>query len=217
MSADPLTDAAARTLIAERCQRAYLHEIRGGLQALSGAFELLARLAKSGNGDAAVVDRATTIAKRALTHHEHAMLDLVKQITAAHDHEERIELGALVDDVLRFLRNDFAGRQIQARLERSEELFVEVVRNQLRFMLLGLIAGRLDACPSGGQLSIRLARRDGSAVLEIATACSGAQGTPPHPDVVLDLVRHWIEARGGQFERPASQEGPFELALPLRA
>jgi signal transduction histidine kinase len=215
MSSEMLTDAAARTLIAERCRRAYLHEIRGGLQALSGAFELLARLARSGDGEAAVVDRAATIAKRALANHETAMLDMVKEITAASESPERIELAALVGDVLRLLRNDFAGRQIRIHFEHREELCVEAGRNQLRFMLLGLIARRLDLAPAGSEMRLHLAHREANAVLTIECACTEAQG--PEPDLVVDLVQHWLASIGGRLEpRGAGAPGALDVSLPLR-
>ncbi|HLW25347.1 MAG TPA: hypothetical protein VKT22_13390 [Steroidobacteraceae bacterium] len=206
---DPTTEAAARTLIAQRCQRAYVHEIRGGLQALSGAFELLSRLAKNGDGDPAVADRAATLAKRALTNHENAMLDIVRQITAARDPAERVELRAMLDDVLHFLHNDFEARQIQTRVERGAPLFIEVPRNQLRFMLFGLLTDRLDRCAASSEVTISLAARDGGVVLDLQCA-SGETGSNP----VLDLVERWVEAQGGRFERVGDRPGRLALVLP---
>lgn len=46
-----LYEAAARATINERCAPAYLHDVRGSLQALLGALELLGRSARAGGGD----------------------------------------------------------------------------------------------------------------------------------------------------------------------
>lgn len=211
--ADRFSDAAARALIAERCQRTYLHEIRGGLQALSGAVELLTRLARSGDGDGAVVDRAALIAKRALTNHESAMVDMVKQMAGASERAERVDLGLMVDDIVRFLRNDMAARQVEARLEKGPEVCLEIDRNALRFLLIGLFTERIDAAP-GGELSVRVERRDGEAVLELRSR-AGPGPDPAAADRILELLRHWTAAHGGRLEQRS--DAVFALHLPVRA
>ena len=63
-------DAAAYALIGERCQQAYIHDIRGGLQAINSAVELLARSVKSPAQNGALLEKASAlghrIAKRSL-------------------------------------------------------------------------------------------------------------------------------------------------------
>ena len=45
LQAGDVLDAAVQTLINERCRRAYMHDMRGGLQAIYSSLELLARSA----------------------------------------------------------------------------------------------------------------------------------------------------------------------------
>jgi len=212
---EPVNDAAARALIADRCQRAYVHDIRGGLQALSGALELLERLARGGDGDAGVVERASSLARRALANHETAMIDLVKQVTAADEPVEPIEIGGLLEDVLRFLRTDIAARQLTVRTERgrAQTARVDAARNQLRFLLLGLLTLWIDTSDPGSVLCAQLATRDGWAVLEL-DAASGRERSGLEADLVLGLVQHRADAHGGRLERPGG--GVLRLSLPLR-
>ena len=91
-----------------RCRRAYLHDLRGGLQAISGAFELLARLARTGRSDPALVDRASAIARSALANHEGAIVEMLKQVVPAEEPTGTVDFGELIDETLQFLRNDIA-------------------------------------------------------------------------------------------------------------
>lgn len=210
---DSVTGAAARALITERCQRAYLHDIRGGLQALSGALELLGRLAQGGDVDRAMADRAIGVAKRALAHHERAMLSLVREITAAPESEEQVDLRALVEEVLTFLRNDFASRQVAAHFAHRAEISIELVRNQIRVVLLGLLTRCIDALPAGAELAIGLERRDGSAVLTLRS--SGIESAFREPEPVLEMMRAWASSRGGHLDS-GPEPGMLELHLPLQ-
>jgi len=218
---ESLADGAARAWVAARCQRAYLHEVRGGLQALSGAFELLARLARTRDGDAGVVDRATSIAKRALANHEAAMIELIKQITAAADEQESVDLTALIEDVLRFLRNDISARQLEIRFERdgSQRMCVDVPRHQLRLLLLGLISRQIDSIPPRSALSLRLAVRDGQATLELGSPGGMRPAreavSEEEADRVLDWAQHWSAARGGGLEPVEGSSGMLRWHLPL--
>lgn len=211
---DSLAGPAARALIAERCQRAYLHDVRGGLQALSGALELLGRLALCGAGAAATVEHAVSLAKRALAAHESALLDLVKQITGGDESTERLELAALLEDVLRFLCNELASRRIATQISAGPQIHIDAPRNQLRFVLLGLLTRRIDALPAGGTLVIGIERRDGSAVLTLRASSAGAELESFDP--VLRMAHDWAGARGGML-RASAAAGTLELHWPAVA
>jgi len=67
LSLTDLYEAAARATINERCAPAYLHDVRGSLQALFGALELLGRSARAGGGDLARVEKALPGGRSAAT------------------------------------------------------------------------------------------------------------------------------------------------------
>ncbi len=214
---DRMVDAAAHTLITERCRRAYLHDMRGGLQAIAGAFELLTRLAKSGENNPSVVERASAIARRALANHENAMLEMVKQITSENGSTEAIDLGALLDDIMRFLRNDIASKQIGVSVSSSRELTVHAQKHKLRLILLGQIAQCIDDCETGSELRITLDRSNSYAVLELS-ATQGPQAARKHPpleprELVLDMARQWLCAHGGRMEQSNDLHGRADLKI----
>lgn len=210
-----MLDAAVHTIVTERCQRSYLHDIRGGLQAISGAFELLARLAKSGVNDPGLVERASTIAKRAVANHESAILEMVHQITSEDDAVASVELGELLEDTVRFLRNDIASKQLKLSLNRSGEFVLQVQKRKLRLILLGLIAQCIDDSPGGGNLSLRLDRSDGHARLEMNSAVTHqtADCSAKSRELVLDMARQWLGAHGGRLELHNEILGQSELKI----
>src|ERR1700737_5570393 len=79
--AGDVLDAAVQTLINERCHRAYIHDMRGGLQAVYSSLEVLARSAKHGTPNTVLIENASSIAKRAMANHEQALVDIVNQGT----------------------------------------------------------------------------------------------------------------------------------------
>jgi signal transduction histidine kinase len=212
-----LLDAAAKTIITERCQRAYLHDMRGGLQAIAGAFELLAKLARNRESSPALVETASAMAKRALANHESALLEMVQQMTSEDDSAVRVELGALIDDILRFLRNDIACKQIDVNFSHAGDCTVQVQKHKLRLVLLGLIALRIDDCPQGSELVMRLDRADACARLELS---SPVLPSPPREsrsyeprELVLDMARQWLSAQGGRLEASGNSPGRCDLTI----
>src|ERR1700751_3341723 len=83
--AGDVLDAAVQTLINERCRRAYIHDMRGGLQAVYSSVEVLARSAKHGAANTGLIDNAASMAKRAMAAHEQALLDIVNQVMGHDD------------------------------------------------------------------------------------------------------------------------------------
>src|SRR6202022_2499989 len=103
--AGDVLDAAVQTLINERCHRAYVHDMRGGLQAVYSSLEVLARSAKHGAPNAVLIDNASSIAKRAMANHEQALVDIVNQVTGPDDAPTVVNLATLAKRAQRFYPN----------------------------------------------------------------------------------------------------------------
>lgn len=145
------------------------------------------------------------------------MLEMVKQITSENGSTEAIDLGALLDDIMRFLRNDIASKQIGVSVSRSRELTVHAQKHKLRLILLGQIAQCIDDCETGSELRIRLDRSNSYAVLELSST-QGPQAPRKQPPLeprklVLDMARQWLCAHGGRMEQSNDMHGRADLKI----
>src|ERR1700722_7682529 len=137
LQAGDVLDAAVQTLINERCRRAYMHDMRGGLQAIYSSLELLARSAKHAAQNPALIDGAATIAKRAIANYEQAMVAIVKRFTPAGEGQVVLNLSALLQQAQLILRNDSLGKETTLGLSGPDDLLVLSDPNKLRSLILG--------------------------------------------------------------------------------
>jgi hypothetical protein len=210
--AGDVLDAAVQTLINERCHRAYIHDMRGGLQAVYSSLEVLARSAKHGTPNTGLIENASSIAKRAMANHEQALVDIVNQVTGPDDVPTVVNLAGLVKQAQQFLRNDALSKGIRLGLSGTEDVLVFSQRNKLRSLILGLLALGIDGLPTGADLHVQLRRVEGYALLELRSdltyndireaeelLCHEPVDLRPQ-ELVLGFARRWITANGGRVE-----------------
>ena len=231
--AGDVLDAAVQTLINERCHRAYIHDMRGGLQAVYSSLEVLARSAKHGTPNTLLIDNASSIAKRAMANHEQALVDIVNQVTGPDDAPTVVNLASLVKQAQQFLRNDALSKGIKLGLSGCEDVLVFSQRNKLRSLILGLFAVGIDGLPTGAELRVELHRVDGYALLELRSdltyddireaeelLCHEPVDLRPQ-ELVLGFARRWITANGGRVEIHApvgaQQQTGLRIYYPLAA
>jgi hypothetical protein len=222
--ASDVLDAAVQTLINERCRQAYVHDMRGGLQAISSSFELLARSAKLGAASA-VLESASSMAKRAMEHHEQALIEIVNQVTGPADPPGITNLANLVKQAQLFLRNDALSKGVTLAISGAEDALVLSSRNKLRSLILGLLALTIDGLPAGAELQVELSRVDSYVLLELRSALTYSAirevqdllcREPAHlrpQELVLGFARHWIMANGGRVEIHAPVGGQSGLRI----
>jgi len=231
LHAGDVLDAAVQTLINERCRRAYMHDMRGGLQAIYSSLELLARSAKLAAQNPALIDGAASIAKRAMANYEQYMVTIVNQVTGPDDSPVVLNLSTLVQQAQQFLRNDALGKEITLSVSGRDDLQVRSEPNKLRSLILGLLALSIDASPTGAELHVELSSAESFAVLELRShltydAIRGAEdllcreplNLKPQ-ELVLGFVRQWIMANGGRVEIPSATgaQAGLRLYYPLAA
>jgi len=217
VSTPELLEAAALCVINRRCREAYLHDVRGGLHALYSALELLARSAQIRDGDGTMAERATAIARRAMSNYEPLVLNTVESLTAGHDAEglSEVDLGALTQEVSRFLRADIANKRLDVRLDIETDVRVRARRETARSWLLGLLLTSVDGSPPDQPLTVSLRREAGLARLVIAAAAPAAASAAPaaapgdRPDaLILAMAARWADSHGGRVEfAPAGVAG----------
>lgn len=230
--AGDVLDAAVQTLINERCHRAYIHDMRGGLQAVYSSLEVLARSAKNGAPNTVLIETASSIAKRAMANHEQALVDIVNQVTGPDDVPTIVNLASLVKQAQQFLRNDALSKGIRLGLSGCEDVLVFSQRNKLRSLILGLLALGIDGLPTGAELRVELRRADGYALLELRSdltyhdireaedlLCHEPVDLSPQ-ELVLGFARRWITANGGRVEIHSpvgTQQTGLRIYYPLAA
>jgi signal transduction histidine kinase len=224
-------DAAVQTLINERCRRAYMHDMRGGLQAIYSSLELLTRSAKHAVQNPALIDGAASIAKRAMANYEQSMIAIVNQVTGPGDAPAILNLATLVQQAQQFLRNDALAKQIALGLSGRNDLLVLSEPNKLRSVILGLLALGIDASPTGAELHVELSTAEAFAVLELRSQVTfdtirEAQDLPScdrlsltHQELVLGFARRWLTTNGGRMLVPCANDARSGLRLlyPLAA
>jgi signal transduction histidine kinase len=229
--AGDVLDAAVQTLINERCRQAYMHDMRGGLQAIYSSIELLARSAKNGAQNPALVDSAASLAKRATANHDQSVADIVDQVTGPDGVAAILNLADLVQQSMHFFRNDALAKGIALSFSGREELLILSERNKLRSMLLGIFALSIDALQPGAALHLELSSADSYAVLELRSTLTydAIRDTQVlfrqdpvnlgFQELVLGSARRWIMTHGGRMEISPSADGHTALRIfyPLAA
>jgi signal transduction histidine kinase len=228
-----LLDVAARARINERCAMAYLHDVRGTMQALFSAIELLGRSARAGNGDAARIDKACGLAKRAIATHEKSVLDILQALTLQSAEATPVDLAGMVTKAVQFLRNEAAMKSVTISLvgeDGDSTPGLTVMAEQARFqtLLVGLVAAAIDATPAGEKLPIAVRRVDGWAQVTIGSdagyrAHEGAAGPKPQggrlrPSELTRLfAERYLATGGGRLDIDAGTHphGTLKLFYPL--
>ena len=168
---------AAQASINGRCAPAFLHDVRGSMQALFSAFELLGRSARSGGDNAGRVERACDLARRAILHHEKSTMEVLELLTQQQAAAALFDVGPLVTDVIHFLRNDAASRGVTVALTAENALQIHTERTKFRTLLVGLVTLAIDRTPSGTELHVVVERRDHEALISIGS--DGGYETAP--------------------------------------
>lgn len=229
-----LFDVAARANINARCAHGLLHDLRGSMQALFSAVELLDRSARN-NGDRERVDRACDLARRAIHQHEKTVIGAVALLTQQPSDVGTFDLSSLLAEVAHFLHNEAAAKEISIALNVEREVLVCAERSRLQTLLVGLLVAALDAIPTGGTLPVNLSqcgdevliRMGSSAGYPSLAAHSGPDvaealahlvaGRLDRNDLTLLFARSFLQAGGGRLEIDAAEapHGSLQIFYPL--
>jgi signal transduction histidine kinase len=230
LSLTDLYEAAARSTINERCAPAYLHDVRGSLQALFGALELLGRSARAGGGDLARVEKACDLARRAISRHEKSTIDALQALTSQQSMASAVEVGALTCGVVRFLRNDAANKTIRITVANSKDLYVWADRAKLQMLLAGLLTAAIDETRVGGDLPISIDRVGDDVAVSIGSHAGygDIHATPDFSrrptvrfqprELTLLFAREFLAANGGRLtvDHGVQPQGLLTMYYPVR-
>lgn len=221
---ESILQAAVRNRICFLCGHAYLHELRGGLQAIHSAVELLARSGTA--ADPAIAAKASGIAKRAIATHESTITRVFDDIIADQHGPQEFDLGALAGECVQLLQNPAAARGVALSLIVQEALMIRARRSQLRISILGVILSALRNMPQGSQLRLLAARGDGGVALRFEGTDFGSWQALPGPaalatadldDLILPVSQRVVAADGGRMwtEAAAGAGGALCIDYPV--
>ena len=231
MASIDMLEAAAYALVSARCRPSYLHDIRGGLQALHSGVELLVRVAQSPAPDPVLAGKAAGLARNALVKHEKALVDLLDQMAPRREAVAAINVGEMLADVLRFLRNEAATKSITFRFEATQDILVLAHAHRFRLLMLGLCVTLIDELAGGSSVEITAAKSDRYAVIEIISilpnpAIPTLEQSPLGTglacslrELLLFLTQAWASEHGGRLELEvaAPPANAIRLYHPLHA
>ncbi len=222
-------EAAARATINERCALAFLHDVRGSMQALFSALELLGRSATAG-GNPERVAKACDLARRAITRHEKSTIDTLAVLTLQHTDAAALDVGALLKDAVHFLRNDAVNKMVRVTVDAPPGLTIWGDRTKLQTVLVGLLTAAIDDLPAGAELALSIERSAADILLTIGSS-AGYDGTqfPPQDlfqpprglvqpkHLTLLFARQVLGANGGNIrvEAAAGPHGALYLRYPV--
>lgn len=217
-----LYEVAARASINERFATAYFHDIRGSMQALFSALELLGRSARKGGSDLERVEKACALARRAIDFHEKSTLEALHILTLQDAESAPVDVSALMHDVVHFLRNEASNKEVAVSLLGTAIFPVAAERAKLQTLLVGLLADAIDATPAGTELPITVSSKDNFAVISIGSnagyAVDDATDDLPH-ELTLHFARQFLSNNGGRFEIDTATppRGSLRLYYPMKA
>jgi signal transduction histidine kinase len=216
---------AARASIHRRFAASYVHDVRGTLQALFSALELLGRSAQSGNP--ARIEKAYELARRAMSNHEKSTVDVVSALAQESSEPVATDLGGLVVEVAHFLRNDAATKGVKL-VGAPAEVFVTAPRAELRTLLVGLTAAAIDTTPPGQELHASAARDGHTAVVTLDSSAGygefrqrdATRSADEHVnmhDLTFRFAEDFLAVHGGKLiaEPGADRRGSLRLYYPL--
>jgi hypothetical protein len=224
-----LYEAAARATINERCASAYLHDVRGSLQALFGALELLGRSARAGGGDLARVEKACALARRAISRHEKSTIDALQTLTSQQSMAVAVDVGALTCDVAHFLRNEAGNQGVRITVATPENLNVWADRGKLHTLLVGLLTAAIDETQAGGEVPVKIDRVGDEVAVSIGSN-AGYDDIHDAPDLsrrptlrfqpkelTLFFAREFLAANGGRltFDNVSQPQGSLTIHYPV--
>lgn len=225
ISPQDMLDAAAYGLISARCRQAYLHDMRGELQTLHSAVDLMVRASRGAPGNADVAEKASSLAKRTMANYENSIVKLVDQMAPQFEARRAVDVAELVASVERLVRNDAARKAVRIALHSTPPLTVVAETNKFRLYLVGLITATLDGLAAGSVIDITVHRSGGDALIEVASDMPRTLILDPdslwqnsQPQLApyalfLMLAKQWVIANGGQLELAGGNPLPNVLRI----
>lgn len=201
-----LLTLAASAAINQRAAGAYLHDLRGSMQALQGAMELLTRITKTGVADLERREKASALAKRAVSNHDALINTLFNRLSGGALRTAGMPKGfdaepfswtTLLQEAIYFSRQESDRAQIKFLFLPGDDLYIAADRDQVFVLTVGLLHLALDTFERLNQVEIKLFEAAGFAVLSIQV---GAAHVLDSNAMTLRYGEHFLSSLGGDLK-----------------
>ncbi|MDP9065095.1 MAG: hypothetical protein M3O06_04420, partial [Pseudomonadota bacterium] len=142
-----------------------------------------------------------------------------------------VEVGALLQEVGHFLRNEAATRRVTVTFDVPTPIHILAEPGKLKTLLVGLATAAIDCTPATSGFSIRAAPVDGWAVIRIDSELGLVDSAEllalrerPLPllnakDLTLSFAIRYLKARGARldFVQAESNPGLLQISYPIMA
>ena len=203
---DYLQELALRSAVAQRCRGAFLHDMRGGLQSIASAFELLNRAANAAPFNQALAGKASEFFRRALDSHERVLDESLAEICGGAAAVESVQLDVITTQSLKFLQNDAAVRHLSLRPAEMQAVAVPGRASNLRLLLLALLTHAVDHTPPDSVIDVSVVRLPR---VTLAISSPAWLTTGDGLEFICAVGRRWLSASGGSLVHPGA--GRVEL------
>ncbi len=209
------TEAALLARVNARCRRAYLHDLRDGLQGISGAVDLLGRAASAGGENRALLERANDLSRRTITSYEASVASMLEDLLIPADAAASLVLGDLLQTLSKFLRNDAASKDIALRIAASADARLVVPRRKLRLIILGLLTALIDRLPHGAEIKIVAESTGDGVALDFSAKVPFGKNvdTASLEGLAVAVARSVLSAQGGRVEIDEPFPGVHRLRM----
>jgi signal transduction histidine kinase len=213
---------ALHALITERCKRAYVHDLRNGLQGIYGSTEVVKRLLTMTSSPAvSVAEKSIEMMRRSLAGYEDSLRSACDNLVPEPLGKTTICIDKTLRSLAAFLNGDAAAHGVSLRVTGDPGIDVLVRPHALRLTLLSLLVDAIDAMPNGGQVMLEARVSGAHVVIDITTTpISGTarrnlstawqldlSSDPPYAGLVYHVVRDLVQADAGTIELTARDEG----------
>lgn len=204
--------------VADRCHRAYLHDLKDTSHTVHSAVEVLIRGLTS---PIKSIERVTELARGAVTQHTSNVENIFLTILAADTAPEKFDISLQIKQCVHFLRQDALNHGIEMVLRLCDAGFIEAKVMKMRLVLLALLTDAIDAVASGASILVTTQIEDDKVVItmrdnrpvynevtqeEILLELN-AKSVPLRAALTPPVVKHLVATMRGEITHHATPQG----------
>jgi hypothetical protein len=160
--------------VTQRCRRAYVHDLRNSLQGIFAGIDVLTRMIAGKPSPSMSVDKVGQLVRTAFQRHEEALTRTVDDLAGQRETASAVDVTALFRQLIAFLGNDAATRDISMRSEIVEPLHALARPDKFRLIALAVLVRAIDRLPQGGEIAVNAKTQGETIAIQITLSSATA-------------------------------------------